>query len=183
MQRTIVSVDHPALRAHAREIAPDEIKSPYVQGLVSDMKALLAKERLGVAIAAPQVGEAVRLFVVSGKVFAPAADDEAELSKVTTILPDQVFINPQILKLSQKKEDMHEGCLSLPGLWGEVSRSIRARISAYDEHGNMITRGASGLLAHVFQHEIDHLEGIIYTDKAHDMYEESIEPEEPEKAL
>ena len=180
MNRTIVPIDHPALRAHAKEIAVDEINTPYVQDLIADMKALLAKERLGVAIAAPQVGEAVRLFIVSGKVFLPAVEDDADPQPGTLIPPDQVFINPTILKLSQKKEDMHEGCLSLPGIWGEVPRSIRARISAYDEHGTPITRGASGLLAHVFQHEIDHLEGIIYIDKAHDMYEDSTETETEE---
>jgi peptide deformylase len=178
MNRVIVPIDHPALRAHAREIGPEEIATPYIQDLIADMKALLARERLGVAIAAPQVGEAVQLFVVSGKVFlGPAKDDEEKEVPAEQIPPDQVFINPKILKLSQKKEDMHEGCLTLPGIWGMVPRSIRARISAYDENGTPFTRGASGLLAHVFQHEIDHLEGIIYTDKAHDTYEDEAEPE------
>jgi peptide deformylase len=176
MNRAIVPIDHPALRMHAREIAPEEIATPYITELIGDMKQLLASERLGVAIAAPQVGEAVRLFVVSGKVFLNDEKDEEEVSE-KDIPPDQVFINPVILKLSQKKADMHEGCLSLPGIWGLVPRSIRVRISATDEHGKQVTRGTSGLLAHVFQHEIDHLDGIIYTDKAHDTYEEEMDPD------
>ena len=174
MNRAIVPIEHLALRSHAREITHEEISSPYIMELIADMKQLLASERLGVAIAAPQVGEAVRLFVVSGKVFLNEEKDEEEVSE-KDIPPDQVFINPVILKLSQKKADMHEGCLSLPGIWGLVPRSIRVRISAIDENGKPVTRGASGLLAHVFQHEIDHLDGIIYTDKAHDTYEEEMD--------
>lgn len=171
MNRALVAIDHPALRSQAREIAPENIATPHVQSLITDMKTILANERLGVAIAAPQVGEALQLFVVSGKVFIKG-DPEEEGAEIPE---DQVFINPKILKRSQKKEDMHEGCLSLPGKWGLVPRSTRVRISAYNEKGEPTTRGASGLLAHIFQHEIDHLEGIIYTDKAHDMYEETTE--------
>jgi len=172
MNRSIIPSDDPILRVHAKDIATSEIASPFIQTLISDMQELLAAERLGVAIAAPQVGEALRLFVVSGRALLTEAEAEA-LEKTESPAPkDLVFINPRLLKTSRRRKDMHEGCLSLPGFWGMVPRSERATVSAYDETGKEFTRGASGLLAHIFQHEMDHLEGILYTDKAHDLYQE-----------
>lgn len=176
MKYSIVSPENPALRAKARLISEEEIEGEYVRTLIADMKGILAGEKLGVAIAAPQVGEAVQIFVVSGKVFdsREGVPDEEQPKN-----PDVAYINPEILKYSQKKMDMHEGCLTLPGLWGMVPRAERVRISYSNEQGERVTRGASGLLAHVFQHECDHLQGVIYTDKAHDVYEEA-EPVEPD---
>ncbi|HET8581035.1 MAG TPA: peptide deformylase [Candidatus Paceibacterota bacterium] len=176
--RTLVPPDHPALHQKAQPIPREKIGSAEIRGLIADMKAILAAERLGVAIAAPQVGEPLALFVVAGKVFeAPAeeADDggsDAAPEPAEPMRPDAVFINPEILKLSRRRQDMHEGCLTLPGLWGMVPRAERVRLRYLDEHGGEQVRGAGGLLAHVFQHETDHLEGILYVEKAHDLYEE-----------
>ena len=74
--------------------------------------------------------------------------------------------------MSRGKKEKHEGCLSIRGKWGTVPRAEKATIRAYDEHGRRFTRGASGFLAHVFQHEMDHLGGILYTDKATKIYDE-----------
>jgi len=144
------------------------------------MKALLAKEEFGVALAAPQVGEPIRLFIVSGKALARGARNapdelrnlEARSSKLEAV-PDQIYINPELLKISRTRKEKHEGCLSVRGLWGIVRRAEKATIRAYDESGGRFTRGASGFLAHIFQHEMDHLEGILYTDKAMKLYKEN----------
>ncbi len=181
-----------ALRQKAREIPVAEIRSARIRGLVSDMKELLAKEEYGVALAASQVGEPLALFIVSGRALARGArnapDEPIRQAQgkpetalplvVSKVEPDQVYINPVLTKVSRKKTDKHEGCLSIRGFWGEVPRAEKATVRAYDEEGHTFTRGASGFLAHIFQHEMDHLEGTLYTDKATNVYEEK--PEEKE---
>ena len=174
--RTILPANkNPALRKAAREIAVSEIESKRIQTIIAEMKKLLSKEEFGVALAAPQVGESLKLFVVSGRALARGSrnsPDEPEKKDEAPALADQVYINPELLKLSRKKTEKHEGCLSLRGFWGLVPRAEKATIRAYDEKGARFTRGASGFLAHIFQHEMDHLEGILYTDKAAKIYEE-----------
>jgi len=193
MRTIIPERDNPVLREKAQGIPLADIKSKRIQALISDMKALLAKEEFGVALAAPQVGESVRMFVVSGRALArdarnapdeplrqaqakPLRQAQAKPDKKPEpkeILPDQVYVNPVLTKVSRAKTDKHEGCLSIRGKWGEVPRAEKATVEAYDESGRKFTRGASGFLAHIFQHEMDHLEGILYTDKATKLYEES----------
>jgi peptide deformylase len=85
---------------------------------------------------------------------------------------DEVYINPVLVKTSRSKKDKHEGCLSVRGRWGEVPRAEKATIRALNEKGEKIERGASGFLAHIFQHEMDHLDGILYVDKATNVYED-----------
>ncbi|MDO8548291.1 MAG: peptide deformylase, partial [bacterium] len=128
--------------------------------LVAKMKKALAKERFGVALAAPQVGASVRLFIVAGRAF---ADGKSESEKTP---PDMVFINPELKRVSRKKKEMAEGCLSVRGKYGAVVRHEKVSVSAYDERGEKFLYHGNGLIAHIFQHEIDHLEGILYTDKA-----------------
>ena len=178
--RSIVQVGDPVLRTVAKEIPIDEIGSSRIREIIADMKALLAKEEFGVAIAAPQVGEPIRLFVVAGagalkrKRSDKKRDKEDEDDSHFAGMPesDEVYINPVLVKTSRGKKDKHEGCLSLRGKWGEVPRAEKATIRAYNERGEKIERGASGFHAHIFQHEIDHLEGILYIDKATEVYDD-----------
>ncbi|NBV77632.1 peptide deformylase [bacterium] len=173
---TLVPPDHAALHEVAREIPLSDIASPHIQNLIHQMRTLLRAEKNGVALAAPQVGEPLRLFVVAGHVAdARKRKDSEELVDMPT--EDEVYINPVLLKTSREKKKLHEGCLSLKGYWGEVPRSLKATVRAYNEQGKECTRGASGLLAHIFQHEMDHLEGILYTEKATKLYEEREEHE------
>src|SRR3989344_339796 len=160
-----------ALRERAREIPPEDIRSPRIQKLIADMKSLLAKEEYGVALAAPQVGEPLRLFIVAGRALARNSrnapdEDERNPDSESPPPPDQIYINPVVTKVSRGKKEKHEGCLSIRGKWGIVARAEKMTLRAYDEKGRQFTRGASGFLAHVFQHETDHLEGVLYTDKA-----------------
>lgn len=192
--RTILPAHkNPLLRQIASEIPLADIRGVRVRKLIADIKALLAKEEFGVALAASQVGEPLRLFVVSGRALLRQAQDKSHAGKnenedVVGVkppvpsevegLPDQVYINPVLVKISRKKTYKHEGCLSIRGKWGEVPRAEKATMQAYDEKGQIFTRGASGFLAHIFQHEMDHLEGILYTDKATKLYEEKSEEKE-----
>jgi peptide deformylase len=175
MRAILPEHENPVLRDKAHDIPLTDIKSPHIRALIDDMKKLLAKEEYGVALAAPQVGESVRIFIVSGRALARDsrnAPDEENKKEEMPPLPDQVYINPEMTKLSRGRRQKHEGCLSIRGKWGEVPRAEKATVRAYDEHGLRFTRGASGFLAHVFQHEMDHLEGILYTDKAKKLYDE-----------
>lgn len=172
--------NNPILRDIASDIPVADIKSKRIQTLIKEMKALLAQEEHGVALAASQVGEALKLFIVSGKALARGArnapDEPAEvLTEVgdpKKLQPDQVYINPELLKVSRAKKEKHEGCLSIRGKWGVVPRAEKATIRAYDEKGVRFTRGASGFLAHIFQHEMDHLKGVLYTDKTTELYDD-----------
>ncbi len=163
---TIIQKENPLLRKTAEEVPVKEITSIKVQKVISDMKKALATQPDGVAIAAPQIGISLRIFVVSGKIFEESWKRGEKQNEIEPKTPDIVFINPHITKLSKTKKWMHEGCLSVRPLWGEVERSTNATISAYDEHGKKFTRGSGGLLAHIFQHETDHLDGILFIDKA-----------------
>ena len=154
------------------------------------MSEALKSQDDGVAIAAPQIGYSVRIFMVSGKVLKAgfperglSQDDGPRGSATRTLVDsdpargnsaekDLIFINPKISKLSQGKEWMPEGCLSVRPLYGKTFRSKKATVVAYDENGKKFTRGAAGLLAQIFQHETDHLNGILFIDHAKDVKEE-----------
>ena len=164
---TIIQKENPVLRAIAAEVPIPEIAKSHVQKVIRDMKKMLATQPDGVAIAAPQIGASLRIFVVSGKIFEESWHRGEPLPEGLAVqVPDIAFINPRIIKLSKTKKWMHEGCLSVRPLWGEVERSTNATVEAYNEEGKKFTRGAGGLLAHIFQHETDHLDGILFIDKA-----------------
>jgi peptide deformylase len=163
MKDPIVQIGEPILREVARPLSKKDIGSPELRKLIAKMKKAVSREKHGVAIAAPQVGESVRLFVIAGRAFASDADDEdQELGEYE----DKVFINPELLRVSRKKKELSEGCLSVRGKYGAVVRHEKASIKALDEAGKPFFYHGSGLIAHIFQHEIDHLNGILYIDKA-----------------
>jgi peptide deformylase len=162
MKESIVQLGDKVLRQKAKPVAKKDIGSKELTKLINMMKRLLAKEEYGVAIAAPQVGESLRLFVVAGRAFLPPkeeGDDEQ------TPPPDRVFINPQIVRLSKKQAEMSEGCLSVRGKYGVVMRHEKATIKALNEKSEAVTYHGTGLVGHIFQHECDHLEGVLFIDK------------------
>lgn len=167
---TIVQDGDPILRGKAKEVPLKDISSVEIQKIISDMKEAMSSQKDGVAIAAPQIGVPLKIFVVSDKILQEADKEYKSIGK------DLVFINPKITKLSRDKHEVEEGCLSVRWKYGKVKRSIKASIEAYNELGEKIKRGASGLLAQVFQHEIDHLDGILFIDTAKEV--EDIPPEE-----
>jgi peptide deformylase len=161
----IVQRDTPVLRDKAAEVPFDEIGSAKLKKILADMKEALASQHDGIAIAAPQIGVSLRIFIVSGSLLKEA---DKTYSGPAEYL---VFINPKIVRLSREKKDAEEGCLSVRWLYGRVPRSVKATLRAHNEKGEKIERGASGLLAQIFQHEVDHLDGILFTDKASDLWE------------
>lgn len=173
---TIVQKEDPVLREKAEPVNPKDFGSPALKKILSDMANAMEKEEDGVAIAAPQIGVPLRIFVVSHRAFEYIDENDThtqdDLHNVhvpehkKTKRANMVFINPVITKLSRKKVWMPEGCLSVRWLYGEVSRAEKATVRAYDENGKVFTWGGSGLLAQIFQHETDHLDGALFIDTA-----------------
>lgn len=171
---------HPALHAIAKEVPREKIASPRIQKVLKDMRAILHAYKdddfTGVAIAAPQIGIPLRIFLIEDTGRTNTNKDEKDTPRIPTL----VAINPRLTKLSKKKKLAHEGCLSVHNCYGMVRRSIRATIRAYDEHGVAYERGASGLLAQVFQHEVDHLDGTLFLDRAEEIIAREMDRKESE---
>lgn len=149
----IVVYGHPILRKVAVEIDKD---FPGLNQLISDLfETMYYSEGLG--LAAPQIGKSVRIFVIDGK---PAAEDEPALAEFK-----KVFINAHITEKSGDLLPMTEGCLSIPNLREEVVREARIRINYYDENWEYHDEVHEGYKARIIQHEYDHLDGILFTDK------------------
>jgi peptide deformylase len=157
----LVPENHPALHGISEPVPLEDIGTPKLKKILKDMRAALFSYKsegfTGVAIAAPQIGIPLRIFLV---------EDTAPDKDGTRILPTLVAINPEIVKVSKKKRNMHEGCLSVRDRYGTVERAERATIRAYDENGVQYERGGGGLLAQIFQHECDHLDGTLFVDRA-----------------
>lgn len=174
MKSKILQKDSPILRRQAKVVTLKDIKSKKVHDILRRMKEALYGEDDGVAIAAPQIGESLRIFLVRGNILDLLRNKKnADKSnrKQTHPQKDLVFINPEIIKKSKSMKKVEEGCLSVRWLYGLVKRVEKVTIRSYDESGKLSERGASGLLAQIFQHETDHLDGILFIDKAEDLQE------------
>lgn len=187
MERILPIIKEPnkILRKTAEAILVEDITSRKIHELIAGMKETLANTQDGVGLAAPQVGESIQLFIVSSE--AEEIDRSEKLiahgkplkishrnGKPTagkTAWEHHVFINPRVVNASRKKLERAEGCLSVPGKFGSVRRYEKITVEAYDENGRKFTRGASRFLARVIQHELDHLQGTLFTDKAEEMFE------------
>lgn len=175
----IVQSENPVLRKIAKEVTISSISKPKIKKIISDMSLALDSQYDGVAIAAPQIGVSLRIFVVSGRVFDDNFTRNSHPSKMDIYTkikhPNLVFINPIIKKISKDKKLMDEGCLSVRPIYGKVRRATKVTVEAYNEKGTKFTMEGSGLIAHIFQHEIDHLEGILFIDKAKDLHKSNPE--------
>lgn len=163
MSAIIVQKNNPVLREKAKTVDLKDIGSERLNNILNQMSTALAGCDDGVALACPQIGISLRIFIVSKKLFTP---DQGETEKDVT---DVVFINPVIIKQSKKKVVMDEGCLSVRNIYGQTKRSAKATVVAYDETGNKFSWSGSGLMAQIFQHEIDHLNGVLFIDHATDL--------------
>lgn len=154
----LVPENHPALHAIAEEITAEDFSNGTVAKILKDMKKALLSYKVdgytAVAIAAPQIGVSKRIFMIEDQ----SNDRDA--------LPTLIAINPRIIKYSKKTHEVGEGCLSIPDYYGLVKRSTNVTLRATDAHGNEYERGAGGLLAQIIQHEYDHLDGILFTERA-----------------
>lgn len=141
------------LRNRCEEIGPDY---PEFKKLIEDMFLTLA-EAEGVGLAAPQIGKNIRLFIVD---CTPWGDEEEECRDYK-----RVFVNPEIYAASEQTGLFNEGCLSIPGLHEDVRRPVAIRIRYLDENFAPHDEEIDGLRARVIQHEYDHLEGVVFTDR------------------
>ncbi len=162
----------PVLRKRCSEIVPESISTAKIQKIITEMKQALMESGDGVAIAAPQIGYNVRIFVVAGYIF-----DHVNNYHGSVKTPDKVFINPVIIKQGKVLKSMRgEGCLSVRFVYGTTKRYNEISVRAYNEHGKEFTMTGKGLLAQIFQHETDHLNGILFIDHANDI--RKMEPDE-----
>ena len=164
---TIVQTGDKVLRETAKEISLAEIKSAKIRNILKKMTDALSVAKDGVALAAPQIGIPLRIFIVLKEYTENKTAQELKEIKEKKVKPEiVVFINPKITKISKKKQTVREGCLSVVGMFGAITRAEKITVEAYNEKGEKFSRGASGLLAQIFQHEMDHLNGILFTDTA-----------------
>ena len=159
--RTIHTLPDPVLRRKAQRV---RAVTPAVRQLIDDMVETM-RAAPGVGLAAPQVGVSQRIIVVE---FAPeppegSAEDQRPPRLYT-------LINPQIVRASKETELGQEACLSVPGYFGEVERALRITVRGLNRQGQPVRIKAEGWLARIFQHEIDHLDGILYIDRATQMW-------------
>ena len=126
--KKIVQKEDKVLRKEAKLIPISEIKTAKIQKILKEMKSALKSQDDGVAIAAPQIGYSLSIFIVAGKIFDKDffSEENTELGKKKDLPPDMVFINPVISKLSREKDWMPEGCLSVRWLYGKTHRSKKA---------------------------------------------------------
>lgn len=164
MTDPIVTKGAKILKTKMKEVPKSLFGTAELRDIITRMSASLRETTHGVAIAANQIGIPYRIFVVRG--FVLENKERNQIPEEMDEDTDQAFINPKIVKISRKKELLDEACLSVPGFHGTIKRALQATVRAYDEEGIRFERGGSGLLAQIFQHETDHLEGILYTDKA-----------------
>ncbi|MEK7114019.1 MAG: methionyl-tRNA formyltransferase [Patescibacteria group bacterium] len=168
--REIVQDGAKVLRETAKPVPEKLFGSAELAQLVADMTEALDREPEGVALAAPQVGVLYRLFIVRKDRTLPVNAQGSTLTQnsqgQTLAAEVEVYINPEIIKTSRRKTKADEGCLSVRGVYGTTKRHERVSIRARHPDGSRFTRGAGGLLAQIFEHEIDHLNGILFTDHA-----------------
>ncbi|HWQ99875.1 MAG TPA: peptide deformylase [Candidatus Methylomirabilis sp.] len=143
---TILTDPDPRLRERSREVDASAVKTQEFQTFADEFAAFMVKSD-GVGLAAPQIGRHERIIAIQ------------ERERIG------VYVNPEILKASPALQIGEEGCLSVPGTYGTVERHKRIRIRALDRHGRTVEFDVSGFPAVVFQHEIDHLNGVLFIDK------------------
>ncbi|RMG81644.1 MAG: peptide deformylase [Bacteroidetes bacterium] len=154
----IVAYGHKALRAENKEI---EELTPEIKTLIDNMFETMYQAS-GVGLAAPQVNQNLRLFIVDGSPFAEDMEDEKDMEQLRNF--KKVFINPVIEEEFGDDWSFEEGCLSIPQIREDVVRPEKLRITYRDENFNEKTEEYSGIAARIIQHEYDHIEGILFID-------------------
>jgi len=152
----VAHMGHPVLREKAKPIEPAAIATPSVRQLIDDMIETM-REYHGIGLAAPQVHESVRIFVAG-------LEKEDTLTGVTEIVPIAV-VNPEITALGRDLVEDWEGCLSIPDIRGKVPRNRRVRVRGFGRDGEALDMELEDFQARVFQHENDHLNGILFFDR------------------
>lgn len=156
--KEVLKMGHPILQQVAAPVR--EFNTPELDALVEDMRDTLVA-RDGAGLAAPQIGISLRVVIF-------AVEDNPRYPDAGPV-PETILINPDITVLDEAEEEGWEGCLSLPGLHGLVPRYAQIRYHGIDPQGNPIERTVDDFHARVVQHEVDHLDGILYPQRIRDM--------------
>jgi peptide deformylase len=168
--RRVLKMGDPLLYRKAEPVK--EFNTPELETLIADMYETMEALN-GAGLAAPQIGVSQRVVIFSVEANPRYPDVE--------LVPSTVLINPVLTPIGDEMEDGWEGCLSVPGLRGVVSRYQKLRYTGFDQHGNPIDRTVSGFHARVVQHECDHLDGILYPMRLRDIrlmgFEDALFPE------
>ena len=167
----IVAYGDPILKKKAVDVEKHHWK---LKELISDMWETMYAA-CGVGLAAPQIGESLRLFIVDGSPFAQDKSlDHVEQRELRVF--KKVFINPQIISYSGLEESFSEGCLSIPDVREDVYRLSTIEIVYYNEQFEKVEEELSGLAARIVQHEFDHIEGVLFTDKLGPLKKKLLKP-------
>ncbi len=155
----IAQIGDPVLRQRAREVTREELLGDTTQRFIDDLIATM-RDANGAGLAAIQVSEPVRIVAIE------VGDNPRYPYKPK--IPLTVLVNPVLTPLTEETFDVFEGCLSVPNLRGEVTRTVGVRVQAWDRHGNDIDLEVWGLSAGTYQHECDHLDGKLFVDRVKD---------------
>ena len=172
--RSIVTVPDAVLREKAK---PVRQLTPEIQTLIDDMIETM-REAPGVGLAAPQVGVGMQVMVVEYAEGSENTDADADAEPKPKKL--YALVNAEISRHSKETELGKEGCLSIPDYLGEVERYSTVTVKGLDRHGKSFKLKAKGWLARIFQHEIDHLNGVLFIDRTENVWK--VEPEEEQEA-
>jgi peptide deformylase len=157
--RKIASIGHPVLRTRARELETEELAAPDVQRLIDDLVDTM-RDANGAGLAANQIHEAVRVCVIEV--------NQNPRYPYKPDIPLTILVNPVLTLLGTDRYENNEGCLSVPNLRGNVWRHLSVRVQALDRDGGVIDDVKHGLTAGTFQHEVDHLDGVLFVDRVED---------------
>jgi peptide deformylase len=155
----IAHIGNPVLRERARELGRDELLAAETQRFIDDLVETM-RDANGAGIAATQVHEGIRIFAVEVK------DNPRYPYKPN--IPLTILVNPVVEPLTTDTFENYEGCLSVPNLRGVVERFTEVRLTGWDREGNPVDRRIKGLTAGTFQHEADHLDGVLFVDRVKD---------------
>ena len=167
--RKIIKMGHPTLRQKAKPLHKKDLTKVRFKNLLSDMVDTL-RDYGGVGLAAPQIDESLRIVIIEIR-------DKNLRYGVQELFPLTVFVNPEIELINSQVEGFWEGCLSIPGMRGYVERPQNISVSFIDELGEFSTLELHGFPATVLQHELDHLDGVLYIDRMKDLRSLSFEDE------
>jgi peptide deformylase len=155
----IAQIGAPVLRRRSQDVDPDTLQTPEIQRFIDDLVETMRHAK-GAGLAAPQVSRPIRICAieVDGNPRYPYKPD----------IPLTILVNPVLTPLSTETFENYEGCLSVPNLRGVVRRHAELRVEALDRAGNPIHREVCGITAGTFQHEVDHLDGLLFVDRVTD---------------
>jgi peptide deformylase len=157
----IARLGHPVIRKGAESVGREELRNREIQRFIDDMIDTM-RDADGVGIAAPQVHVAKEIVVIEVTASNPRYSDQKPI-------PLKVIVNPRVTANSNEFEEGWEGCLSVPDLRGRVPRWVSLEVTGWDRHGNDIRIRAWGFYARVIQHEVDHLNGVVFLDRLPDL--------------